>query len=264
MGANEPILLRQDSVEGITTLTLNRPDKRNALSSDLIRDLDTSLDSIAKDVSVKVVILAASGPAFCSGHDLKELRAIADPAKMGALFSACSHMMIRLKRLPQPVIARVHGIATAAGCQLVASCDLAVASDTARFGTPGVNIGLFCTTPAVAIGRTIAPKHSMEMLLLGEAIDAETAYRFGLINRVAPDSALDYAVMEYAKTIAAKSSETISVGKAAFYRQLDLDLDQAYSFASEVMARNMMEHDAQEGVDAFLGKRKPDWRGRTE
>lgn len=264
MGANEPILLRQDSAEGITTLTLNRPDKRNALSSDLIRDLGSELQAISEDISIKVVILAGSGPAFCSGHDLKEMRAIAEPAKMSELFAACSQMMKRLKRLPQPVIARVHGIATAAGCQLVASCDLAIASDTARFGTPGVNIGLFCTTPAVAIGRTIAPKHSMEMLLLGEAIDAETAYRFGLINRVAPASALDYAVMEYAKTIAAKSSETIAVGKAAFYHQLDLDLDEAYSFASEVMARNMMEHDAQEGIDAFLGKREPQWRGRTE
>jgi enoyl-CoA hydratase/carnithine racemase len=263
MGANEPILLRQDSAEGITTLTLNRPDKRNALSSELIHLLDSTLETIAQDLSVKVVILAASGPAFCSGHDLKELRAIDDPNAMNALFTACSQMMMRVTHLPQPVIARVHGIATAAGCQLVASCDLAVASDTARFGTPGVNIGLFCTTPAVAIGRTISSKHAMEMLLTGEAIDAETAYRFGLINRVAPGSALDYVVMEFAKTIATKSSETISVGKAAFYRQLDLDLEQAYSFASEAMARNMMEHDAQEGIDAFLGKRAPEWRGRT-
>jgi len=263
-GANEPILLRQDSDDGITTLTLNRPDKRNALSSDLITELDRTLEAIAKDLSVKVVILAGAGPAFCSGHDLKELRAISDPTAMSALFTACSRMMMRIKRLPQPVVARVHGIATAAGCQLVASCDLAVAADEARFGTPGVNIGLFCTTPAVAIGRTISHKHAMEMLLLGEAIDAETAYRFGLINRVTPPSALDYTVMEYAQTIAGKSSETISIGKATFQKQLEMSMEDAYTFAGEVMARNMMEHDAQEGIDAFLNKRAPEWRGRQE
>ena len=222
--ANEPILLRQDSGDGITTLTLNRPDKRNALSSEMIGELDRALEAIAGDISVKVMILAATGPAFCSGHDLKELRGIKDAEAMNELFTACSRMMMKIKRLPQPVIARVHGIATAAGCQLVASCDLAVASDAAKFGTPGVNIGLFCTTPAVAVSRTISAKHAMEMLLLGEAIDAETAYRFGLVNRVAPSSALDYAVMEYAQTIAGKSSETIAIGKATFQKQLELDL----------------------------------------
>ena len=263
-GANEPILMRQNSDAGITTLTLNRPDKRNALSSELIAELDRTLDAIAKDVAVKVVILAGAGPAFSSGHDLKELKAIADPKAMNDLFIACSRMMMKIKRLPQPVIARVHGIATAAGCQLVASCDLAIAADTAKFGTPGVNIGLFCTTPAVAVARTISAKHAMEMLLLGEAIDAETAYRFGLVNKVTPSSALDDAVMEWAAAIATKSSETISIGKATFQKQLEMDMEQAYSFASEVMARNMMEHDAQEGIDAFLSKRVPEWRGRQE
>lgn len=262
-GQNEPILVRQDS-GGIATLTLNRPDKRNALSSDMIGELDRSLSAIAKDVSVKVVILAAAGPAFCSGHDLKELKAIADPKAMDDLFAACSRMMMRIKRLPQPVIARVHGIATAAGCQLVASCDLAIAAEGAKFGTPGVNIGLFCTTPAVAIARTISAKHAMEMLLLGEAIDAETAYRFGLVNRVVPAPALDTATMDWAQIIATKSTETISIGKATFQKQLELDMEEAYRFAGEVMARNMMEHDAQEGIDAFLTKRAPQWRGRQE
>jgi enoyl-CoA hydratase/carnithine racemase len=263
-GANEPILLRQDSDEGITTLTLNRPDKRNALSSELIAELSRILDAISKDISVKVVVLAGAGPVFSSGHDLKELKAIADPKAMNELFAACSRMMMKIKRLPQPVIARVHGIATAAGCQLVASCDLAVASDEAKFGTPGVNIGLFCTTPAVAIARTISTKHAMEMLLLGEAIDAETAQRFGLINKAVPSSMLDYAVTEWAQTMATKSSETISIGKATFQKQLEMDMEQAYAFAGEVMARNMMEHDAQEGIDAFLSKRPPEWRGRQE
>jgi len=261
---NEPILLRQDSDKGITTLTLNRPDKRNALSSELIAELDRALEAISRDVAVKVVILAGAGPVFSSGHDLKELKAISDPSAMNALFAACSRMMMRIKRLPQPVIARVHGIATAAGCQLVASCDLAIASDAAKFGTPGVNIGLFCTTPAVAIARSISTKHAMEMLLLGEAIDADTALRFGLVNRVTPSSALDYVVMEFAEAIASKSSETISIGKATFQKQLEMDMEQAYTFASEVMARNMMEHDAQEGIDAFLSKRAPQWRGRQD
>lgn len=264
LAANEPILLRQDSDAGITTLTLNRPDKRNALSSELIAELDRTLEAIAHDLTVKVVILAGAGPVFSSGHDLKELKAISDTAAMNELFAACSRMMMRIKQLPQPVIARVHGIATAAGCQLVASCDLAIAADTAKFGTPGVNIGLFCTTPAVAIARTIGAKHAMEMLLLGEAIDAETAYRFGLVNRVTPSSALNYVVMEFAEAIASKSSETIAIGKATFQKQLEMDMEQAYTFASEVMARNMMEHDAQEGIDAFLGKRTPAWRGRQE
>ena len=261
--ANEPILLLEDGGDGITILTLNRPDKRNALSAAMIERLTEQLDAIAADPAVKVVVLAAAGPAFCSGHDLKELRAIDDEAAMKELFRACSHMMTSIVRLPQPVIARVHGIATAAGCQLVASCDLAVASTDARFGTPGVNIGLFCTTPAVALARAVSTKHAMEMLLTGEAIDAETAYRFGLVNRVVPAAQLDAAVMDYARKLAAKSSETISIGKGAFYRQVELDLDDAYAYASEIMARNMMAHDAHEGIDSFLEKRSPQWRGRT-
>jgi enoyl-CoA hydratase/carnithine racemase len=261
-GANEPIVLLDDNGDGIVTLTLNRPDKRNALSGALIDRLKALLDGIAADPGVKVVILAAAGPVFSSGHDLKEMRALGSEAAMKELFMACSRMMTTIVRLPQPVIARVHGIATAAGCQLVASCDLAIASDDARFGTPGVNIGLFCTTPAVALARAVGTKQAMEMLLTGETIDAPTALRFGLVNKVVPPSALDGAVMDTARKISSKSTETVSIGKAAFYRQIELDLDNAYAFASEVMARNMMMHDAEEGIDAFLEKRLPEWRGR--
>lgn len=261
-GANEPIVLLDDSGDGIVTLTLNRPDKRNALSSAMIAKLKSLLDGIAEDRSVKVVILAAAGSAFSSGHDLNEVRALPTEAAQKELFLACSRMMSTIVRLPQPVIAKVQGIATAAGCQLVASCDLAIASDIARFGTPGVNIGLFCSTPAVALARAISTKHAMEMLLTGEAIDAQTAFRYGLVNKVVPPSALDGTVMDYALKIASKSTETISMGKAAFYRQIELDLDNAYAFTSEIMARNMMGHDAKEGIDAFLQKRRPEWRGR--
>jgi enoyl-CoA hydratase/carnithine racemase len=259
---NEPILLRQDKGDGIVALTLNRPDKRNALSSALIADTQSALDEIAADTGVKVVILAGAGPAFSAGHDLNEVRALPGYDETHELFQACSRMMMSIVRLPQPVIAQVHGVATAAGCQLVASCDLAIASELARFGTPGVNIGLFCTTPSVAISRKIAPKHAMEMLLTGELIDAETAYRFGLVNRVVKPAELDDTVMAFARAIAARSSETISVGKSAFYRQAELGMEPAYSYASEVMAKNMMGHDAAEGIDAFLQKRKPQWHGR--
>jgi enoyl-CoA hydratase/carnithine racemase len=259
---NEPIVLLDDSGDGIVTLTLNRPDKRNALSSAMIAKLKSVLDGIADDRSIKVVILAAAGPAFSSGHDLKELRALPSQAAQQELFMACSRMMTTVVRLPQPVIAQVRGIATAAGCQLVASCDLAFAADDARFGTPGVNIGLFCSTPAVALARSVSTKHAMEMLLTGEMIDAQTAFRFGLVNRVVPPSALEGVVMDTARKIASKSTHTISMGKAAFYRQVELDLDNAYAFTSEIMARTMMSEDAKEGIDAFLEKRRPDWRGR--
>ena len=221
---NEPILLRQDMDEGIVVLTLNRPDKRNALSSALIADVQAALDEITADTSVKVVVLSGAGPAFSAGHDLNEVRTLPGYDETHELFQACSRMMMSVVQLPQPVIARVHGVATAAGCQLVASCDLAIASETARFGTPGVNIGLFCTTPSVALSRKIAPKHAMEMLLTGELIDAQTAYRFGLVNRVVPPEELDGTVMAFARAIATRSSETISIGKSAFYRQAELDM----------------------------------------
>jgi enoyl-CoA hydratase/carnithine racemase len=259
---NEPILIRRDVEDGITALVLNRPDKRNALSSALIAEVQEALDEIAADTSVKVVILAGEGSAFSAGHDLAEVRTLPNFDETHELFQACSRMMMSVVRLPQPVIARVHGVATAAGCQLVASCDLAIASEQARFGTPGVNIGLFCTTPSVAISRKIAPKHAMEMLLTGGLIDAQTAYRFGLVNRVVPAEELDGTVMEFARAIASRSSETISIGKSAFYRQAELDMEHAYSYASEVMAKNMMGHDAPEGIDAFLQKRVPKWHGR--
>ncbi len=258
--AAEAMLLRQDR-EGITTLTLNRPAARNALSVALMTALQETLDAIATDRSVRAVILAGNGPAFCAGHDLREIRANPTREFYQALFQQCSRLMLTLTRLPQPVIARVHGVATAAGCQLVATCDLAVASRTARFATPGVNIGLFCSTPMVALSRNVGRKQAMEMLLTGEMIDAETAVRFGLINRAVEPEALDSAVMELAQRITSKSPLTLAIGKEAFYRQLELDLEAAYAYTSEVMTRNMLARDAAEGIDAFLEKRQPVWRG---
>lgn len=260
--SNEPILLRDDNDNGITTLTLNRPAKRNALSTELLGELQTALNAIADDKSVKVVILQGNGPAFCSGHDLKEMRADSSFDAIHGLFKQCSEVMLTMTRLPQPVIARVHGIATAAGCQLVATCDLAVASDDARFATPGVTNGLFCSTPAVAVSRSLSRKHTLELLLMGELIDAETAFRYGLVNKTVPADQLDAAVAEFAESIASRSTLTISFGKKAFYEQVELELEDAYAFASEAMAKNMMEPDAAEGIDAFLEKRAPAWQGR--
>ena len=260
-GSNEPLLLRSDE-GGICTLTLNRPEKRNALSLELLHMLGASLDDIAADKSLKVIILAGNGPVFSSGHDLKEMRADSGYTAIHELFAKCSTVMAAMNRQPQPIIARVHGIATAAGCQLVASCDLAVAADTARFAVPGVTNGLFCSTPAVALGRAIGRKQAMEMLLMGELIDAETAREYGLLNKVVAPSELDAAVMEYAKSINGRSTLTMSMGKAAFYQQMDMELNDAYTFANDMMARNMQEHDAHEGIDAFLQKRAPEWKGR--
>lgn len=260
--AQEQLLLRENTPSGITTLTLNRPEKRNALSTGLLSELQNALDAIAADKSVKVVILAANGPVFSSGHDLKEMRENSSYNSVYGLFEQCSGVMLTMTHLPQPIIARVHGIATAAGCQLVATCDLAVASSEAKFATPGVMTGLFCSTPAVALSRSIGRKHSMEMLLTGDVIDAETALRFGLVNRVAAPNSLDQAIMEFAENIINRSTLTVSVGKEAFYKQIDLDLDGAYAFANEVMAKNMAAPDAEEGIDAFLEKREPKWQGR--
>ncbi len=249
--------------EGVCTLTLNRPDNRNPLSDEMLKALQKALEQIAQDTAIKVVILAANGSVFSAGHDLKEVRAIADDYdKVHDLFLRCSEVMLSMTRLPQPVIAKVQGTATAAGCQLVASCDLAIAAETAMFATPGVNIGLFCSTPAVAISRVIGRKHAMEMLLSGDMFSAEDAYRFGLVNKIVSSDDLDVSVWETAKNIDSRSSLTISIGKDGFYRQLGMDLDDAYSCTSEVMARNMTAPDAQEGVDAFLEKRKPEWKGR--
>jgi len=258
---NEPILLRHDAA-GVATLTLNRPHARNALSMALMAELLAALDALAKDETAKVVVLAGAGPAFCAGHDLKELRAGADRAAHRAVFQRCSELMLAITRLPKPVIARVHGIATAAGCQLVATCDLAVAADDARFATPGVNIGLFCSTPMVALSRAVGRKPALEMLLTGEAVGAARAAEIGLVNRVVPAARLDAAVAELAATIAAKSPLVLAIGKEAFYEQIDLALADAYAYAGEVMATNMMARDAGEGIDAFLDKRRPAWRGR--
>ena len=258
---NEPILLRHDAA-GVATLTLNRPQARNALSMALMAELLAALDALAKDETAKVVVLAGAGPAFCAGHDLKELRAGADRDVHRAVFRRCSELMLAITRLPKPVIARVHGIATAAGCQLVATCDLAVAAEDARFATPGVNIGLFCSTPMVALSRAVGRKPAMEMLLTGEAVGAARAAEIGLVNRVVPAGRLDQAVAELAATIAAKSPLVLAIGKEAFYEQIDLALADAYAYAGEVMATNMMARDAGEGIDAFLEKRRPVWRGR--
>jgi len=255
----EPILLRHDDA-GIVTLTLNRPSARNALSRALIGELQSALDAIAADASARVVVIAGAGVGFCSGHDLREVRAHPGREFPEATIAQCNRMMQTIVNLPKPVIARVHGIATAAGCQLVAACDLAVASTAAQFATPGVNIGLFCSTPMVALSRNVSRKHAMEMLLLGEMMDAQTAHRFGLVNRVVEPAGLDAAVLAFAKRIASKSSYTLKVGKQAFYRQADMELSKAYDYAGKVMVENMLAQDAAEGIDALLEKREPTWR----
>ena len=258
--AQDALLLRRDA-GGVAWLTLNRPGARNALSMGLMTALDEALVAIGVDASVRVVVIGGRGPAFCAGHDLREMRAHPEEASAAAIFALCSRLMQRVVNLTQPVIARVHGVATAAGCQLVASCDLAVAAETARFATPGVNIGLFCSTPMVALSRAVPRKQAMEMLLTGEMIDAARAREIGLVNRVVPEAELDAAVTALAGVIAAKSPLTLGIGKEAFYRQADLSLSDAYAYASAVMTRNMMAHDAAEGIDAFLAKRPPVWPG---
>jgi enoyl-CoA hydratase/carnithine racemase len=250
-------------VEGVATLTLNRPARFNPLSSQMIAAMQAELDSIANNTSVRVVILAAAGKGFCAGHDLKEMRAHTNhKGWQQGLFDACSRMMIALTELPQPVIARVQGIATAAGCQLVSMCDLAVAADTATFATPGVNIGVFCSTPAVGVVRNIGRKHAMEMLLTGEPINAATALSWGLINRLVPGSRLDDEIARFTDIILSRSSATIRSGKKAFYGQIDRPLGAAYDLASEAMACNLLLEDAAEGIDAFLQKRPAIWRGK--
>jgi enoyl-CoA hydratase/carnithine racemase len=259
----EPValLLRESPLAGVLRLRLNRPDSRNALSVALMTALDTALAAAADDLTVHVVIIAGAGSAFCAGHDLREVMADPTEPAMRALFSQCSALMTRIVRLRQPVIAEVHGVATAAGCQLVASCDLAVAADTARFATPGVNIGLFCSTPMVALSRAVGRKAAMEMLLSGELVDAARAREIGLVNRVVPAVELAAATEALAATIASKSPLTLAIGKQAFYRQVELGLDAAYAYAAEVMTRNMQTADAGEGIGAFLEKRPPHWRG---
>ena len=256
--ADDSVLLRHDA-DGVATLTLNRPQARNALSMALMNALQDALDAIREDPSVRVVILRGAGPAFCAGHDLKEMRADPSRAATEAVFRTCARLMLSITRLPQPVIAQVNGIATAAGCQLVATCDLAICAEDARFATPGVQIGLFCSTPMVALSRAVSRKAALEMLLVGEPVDAREALRIGLVNRVVSAAELDGAVAAMAEKIAGKARQVVAIGKAAFGRQIEMGLEEAYGYAAEVMTRNMMMADAHEGIDAFIGKRPPRW-----
>jgi enoyl-CoA hydratase/carnithine racemase len=249
--------------KGITTLTLNDPGRRNSLSMAMMEALSERLFEAAESPHTRVVIIAAAGKVFCAGHDLKEMREQFNSHEYQVrLFELCSKVMQQVVNLPKPVIARVAGVATAAGCQLVASCDLAVAADTARFATPGVNIGLFCSTPMVALSHNVSRKQAMEMLLTGEMISAQKAERIGLINRVVEEQALDEAVHSLATTIAEKSGHTLKIGKEAFYRQIDMPLADAYDFTAKVMTENLQATDAQEGICAFLDKRQPEWRDK--
>jgi enoyl-CoA hydratase/carnithine racemase len=244
----------------VVHLILNRPEKRNALSLELLRELEAALERVAQSVSTRVVVVASRGPVFCSGHDLGEMAGCSEEAYR-ELFALCSRVMLRIRRLPQPVIARVQGVATAAGCQLAATCDLVVASEEAAFATPGVKIGLFCTTPAIPLARAIPAKAALEMLLTGKPISAERACALGLVNLVVPASGLDAAVAEWADAICASSPVTIRLGKTAFYEQLAMDEATAYKFGSDVMTENALCADAQEGIEAFLQKRRPTWKG---
>lgn len=257
---NQSILLRHDEA-GVTTLTLNRPAQFNSLSEELLGELQAALGAIAKDAQVRVVVIAGAGKVFCTGHDLKQMRGNHNKEYMQQLFKKCGKLMQTIVEIPQPVIARVHGIATAAGCQLVAACDLAVAADVAKFAVSGINVGLFCSTPAVALTRNMGRKQAMEMLLTGDFIDAAEAQRRGLVNRVVALDQLDAEVRKLADAICAKSSVAITLGKQLFYKQLEIGVAGAYQLASETMACNMMSADAGEGIDAFMQKRKPEWKG---
>ncbi|MGP4715242.1 enoyl-CoA hydratase [Psychrobacter sp. T6-6] len=255
------VLRKDDREQGVVTLSLNRPAQFNTLSVDVLSAMQAALDNIAQDDTIRVVVIQAMGKAFCAGHDLKQMRAHSDAAFHRALFQQCSQMMLTINRMPQVVIARVQGIATAAGCQLVAACDLAVAAEHARFATSGINVGLFCSTPAVAVSRNLPRKQAFEMLITGEFIDAHTALQYGLINRVAPAEQLDQVLQSLISAITAKSSVAVKTGKDMFYKQLDMSVADAYDYASEVMACNMMADDVSEGIDAFVEKRQAVWKG---
>lgn len=263
---NDPAVLVEID-QGIATVTLNRPKSMNALSEDMLAGLQQTWDDLAHNRSVKAVVLRGAGNHFCAGHNLKEMTARRADADGGSdyfneLFATCSRMMLSILKLPQPVIAEVQGIATAAGCQLVATCDLAVASDTARFATSGVNIGLFCSTPMVALSRNVARKQAMEMLLLGEFLPAARAAEIGLINRVVPESDLSQTAMDMAQIIAEKAPVAIKIGKEAFYRQSEMSLEDAYAYTGSAMAENMLARDTQRGIDAFINKKPmPPWDG---
>lgn len=262
--APDDILLTSLDDAGVLTLTLNQPKSRNALSQAMMRALHQAVAEAGENQNVRAVILAASGPAFCAGHDLKELTGHRSDSDRGRKFFEdtmlqCAELMQAIVACPNPVIAQVHAMATAAGCQLVATCDLAVASEAAKFCTPGVNIGLFCSTPMVALSRNISRKQAMEMLVLGEVIDAETAKHYGLVNRVVPNADLPDAAYAFAKRVADKAGDTVAIGKKAFYRQAEMGLADAYRFTVDVMVQNMLAQDAEEGIDAFLEKRPPKW-----
>jgi enoyl-CoA hydratase/carnithine racemase len=256
-----PYVLREDK-DGVATLTLNRGDRMNPLSTAMLGALQAELDRLPDDKTARVVVLAGAGKHFCAGHDLREMRANPDKAWQKSLFDQCSEVMLSLVRLPQPVIARVQGVAVAAGCQLVSMCDLAVASEEARFALPGIKSGIFCTTPGVGVARNLSRKHALEMLFTGDLIDAGTALSWGLVNRVVPPADLDAEVGRLAAKILAHSAAVVGLGKRFFYEQVERDLAGAYDLASEGMACNMMLEDAAEGIDAFIGKRKAEWRGK--
>jgi enoyl-CoA hydratase/carnithine racemase len=258
----DPLLLRHDDARGVVTLTLNRPQAFNSLSEALLEALQRELDAIAGDERVRVVVLGAAGKAFCAGHDLKEMRAAPSLDYYRRLFEQCGRMMMAVQKLPVPVLARVHGIATAAGCQLVAMCDLAVATRAARFAVSGVNLGLFCSTPSVALARNLGRKPAFEMLVTGEFIDAERARELGLVNRVVDADQLDAEVERLVASIVAKPRTAVAMGKALFYRQLELGIEAAYADAAATMACNMMDACALEGVQAFIDKRPPAWAQR--
>ena len=256
---DDPLLIGQRDARGVVTLTLNRPQAYNALSEAMLDALQRELDALAQDTTLRVLVIAGAGRAFCAGHDLREMRAEPSLGYYERLFGRCGRLMLALQRLPVPVIARVHGIATAAGCQLVAMCDLAVAARGARFAVSGVNLGLFCSTPAVALSRNLARKAAFEMLVTGEFIDADQALAQGLVNRVAEPEALDAEVERLVAAIVAKPRVAVAMGKALFYRQLEHGIEAAYADAEQTMACNMMDAAALEGVQAFIDKRKPGW-----
>ncbi|MGM8890617.1 enoyl-CoA hydratase [Psychrobacter sp. 1Y1] len=255
------LVIREDNKEsGIVTLTLNQPKQFNALSVEVLSAMQAELDNIAQDDTIRVVVIQATGKAFCAGHNLKQMRTHTDEAFHRALFQQCSHMMLTINQMPQVVIAKVQGIATAAGCQLVAACDLAVAADNANFATSGINVGLFCSTPAVAVSRNLPRKQAFEMLITGEFIDAHTALQYGLINRVAPAEQLDQTLQSLITAITTKSPVAVRTGKDMFYKQLGMSVEDAYDYASEVMTDNMMADDVGEGIDAFIEKRQAVWK----
>ena len=252
----QPVLLREDR-DGVATLTMNRPQQMNLLTGEMLAALQSAFDAIAKDPKVRVVVLAATGKGFCAGHDLKEIRALGEQPKIAQLFATCSRMMATIPKLPQPVIAKVQGAAAAAGCQLVAQCDLAIAADHVKFVTSGVTWGFFCSTPGVAVGRNLLRKHALEMLLTGDPVSAQQAMQWGLVNRVVPAAELDAAIAELAAKLASKPPATVAAGKRGFYQQMDMSLEKAYELAGQVIASSFAHEEGREGMDAFIEKRPP-------